>query len=370
MIFFVRSSLSKFDSRIQKYFKCIETAKLEYTYIGWIRGDLSYKPQTNEILFLRQGKLGAGWFNALDIILWNIFLFYKLCMNSRNIKIVHAVDLDSALICYIYCRVFRKKIIFDVYDKYTAVRNLSGMPGRFLDNIEKYIAKYADLTLLAGPERNVQLGINEILPNMMILENVPSMDVSSIAFPSIGGKWRIGYFGVLEPNHRGLEDLLSTAANRDDIELHIAGYGGLQKLVNSYSDRFDHISYHGILDSLSGLRLMADMHVIVGMYYLSIPNHFYASPNKYYEHLMLGRSLLTTKNTAPGNRVEAYNTGWAIDEGIDAIKVWLDTLTAESVLSSGREAHALWSAKYSDYYREHYQGKYMQHIKEMLGIKI
>lgn len=355
---------------MQKYFNSVELAGLSYTYIGWLRGDEKYKPNSNEIIYMRHGRLGAGWFNSLDIILWNIFLFYKLCINSKNIKILHAVDLDSALSAYIYCRLFRKKMFFDIYDKYTAVRGITGIAGKLLDAIERYIAKHADLTILAGKERNIQLGIDEALPNVIILENVPSAEIPLKQFPSMNGKWRIGYFGVLEPRHRGLEDLLNTAANHADIELHIAGYGGLLDVVKSYSGSFNNIIYHGVLNSQAGLELMADMHVIVGMYYLSVPNHYYASPNKYYEHLMLGRGLLTTKNTTPGNRVCAHGTGWAIAEGIEALIDWCSNLTEEAIVSTGEIAHSVWNARYTDYYQKHYQGIYVTHIQKMLGRKL
>src|SRR5690606_16441899 len=127
--------------------------------------------------------------------------------------------------------------------------------------------------------------------------------------PKFDGRWRIGYFGVLEPRHRGLEDLLSVAAGRTDVELHFAGYGGLEETVASFASKYPNIHYHEPMDSSAGLSLMAQMHVIAGLYYLSVPNHAFAAPNKYFEHLMLGRGLLTNENTAPGRKVQALSTG-------------------------------------------------------------
>lgn len=86
-------------------------------------------------------------------------------------------------------------------------------------------------------------------------------------------------------------------AGRSDVELHVAGYGGLENMFAGSGTKFSNIHFYGALPSPAGLTLMASMDVVVGMYYLSVPNHLYASPNKYYEHLMLGRGMLTTVGT-------------------------------------------------------------------------
>lgn len=45
---------------------------------------------------------------------------------------MHAVDLDSAVASWMFCAIARKRLVFDIYDKYTAVRNISGVVGRIL----------------------------------------------------------------------------------------------------------------------------------------------------------------------------------------------------------------------------------------------
>lgn len=367
MIFFVRSCLASYDSRIHKYFQCLQKAGLTYKFVGWRRGDDNYVPHDHEIIYLKNGQLGAGWRNLFSLIKWNFFLLSTLISHRRQIGIVHAVDLDSTFICYVFCLIFRKKIIFDVYDKYTAVRNITGIAGRVIDRVELSIAKNADLTILAGPTRYKQLGLNKLPSNFIVLENVPAAQLSKDVMPQSFDRVRLGYFGVLEPHHRGLEDMLNVVALNPDVEFHLAGYGGLLDEVKRYEKSYPNIYYHGILNSHDGLKLMSGMHVIVGMYYLSVPNHYYASPNKYYEHLMLGRGLLTTHGTAPGDGVFENATGWAINEGQEAISAWLKQLDSDKIISAGETAYAVWIEQYSDYFQKHYNDMYLTKVKSMLA---
>ncbi len=367
MIFFVRSCLASYDSRIYKYFKCLKNAGVPYKFVGWRRGDHNYRPQSHEVIYLRNGRLGGGWSNLYSLLQWNFFLLYTLVVHRKEINVVHVVDLDSAFICNIFCRIFRKKIIFDIYDKYTAVRNISGIIGRIVDYLELSIAKKANLTILAGPTRYRQLALKKLPSNFLVLENVPATEIAKEAIPQKFDKIRLGYFGVLEPRHRGLEDLMSAVAANPDVEFHVAGYGGLLGEVKKYDKSCPNIHYHGILSSSDGLKLMSQMHIMVGMYYLSIPNHYYASPNKYYEHLMIGRGLLTTRGTAPGEGVSENGTGWAIDEGREAISVWLKRLDPDLINSAGEAAYAVWLNQYIDYFQKNYNEIYLDKVKSMLA---
>lgn len=355
MIVFVRSYLSELDGRMIKYFDALKHYGIDFIFIGWSRKNSHDNKKNNEIIFNKSASIGGGWRNALNIILWNFFIFYSLFKNRSKIEAVHSVDLDSSIPAYLFCRLFGKKLIFDIYDKYTAVRNITGLVGKLIDYIERYIAINTDLTLLAGEDRYEQLQIPRFQKNCLVLENVPMVSIKpSLAVPEYDRVWKIGYFGVLEPNHRGLEDLMEMASARDDVELHLVGYGGLEEYVKNFAFKHDNIKFHGAMTSEAGLKIMAEMHIVAGLYYLSIPNHAYAAPNKYYEHLMLGRGLLTTKNTSPGRKVEHFSTGWAVEEGKTALVRWANDLKIDAVQNCSTAASALWESHYKNYYCENY----------------
>lgn len=327
MIFFARSYVADFDARLGKYFDALTAAGLSYHFIGWNKDGSVRAQDDRHTLFSIRARLGGGWRNALALVRWNVFLFCQLWRARKNLRIVHAVDLDSAVASWMFCAIARKRLVFDIYDKYTAVRNISGVVGRILDSLETRIAKSADLTLIVSEERYVQHGLPAGQANVLVLENVPNACAHGRPMRKLSSPWMIGYFGVLEPRNRGLEDLLEVCAGRSDVELHVAGYGGLENMFAASGTEFSNIHFYGAMSSSAGLTLMASMDVVVGMYYLSVPNHLYASPNKYYEHLMLGRGMLTTVGTPPGAKVMDLDTGWAISEGVPQSrrgwKIWI-----------------------------------------------
>lgn len=368
MIFFVRSFVADLDGRLNKYFRALDAENIPYHFIGWNKDGSGRATSSRQTLFELKAKLGGGWRNAFALLRFNFFMLLELWRARKSIEVVHAVDLDTALVCWIFCKVFHKRFIFDIYDNYTAVRSISGAAGALLDRLETYIGRSADLTLIVSTDRYSQHGLSPSQENVQVLENVP-MFTSALTSDQTSAHrpWKLGYFGVLEPRHRGLEDLLAAVAGRQDVELHIAGYGGLALAVESAASRCAHIRYYGPMHSQDGLALMAQMDVVVGMYYLTVPNHAFASPNKYYEHLMLRRGMLSTLGTPPGTKVVAQGSGWAIAEGTAAIEEWLDQLEADDILTAGASAGQVWDDKYASYYSTHYEGLYVSRIINLLG---
>ena len=369
MIVFVRSYVADFDARLGKYFDVLADASVPFRFLGWCRDGAPSALKIDQTLFHLKARLGGGWRNALALVRWNAFILWQLYCLRHHVRVVHAIDLDSAMASWVFCKLFRKRLVFDIYDKYTAVRSISGAVGRALDAIESSIAKSADLTLIVSEQRFAQHGLSPQQANVLVLENVPvERPVPIPTHTSTAAPWKLGYFGVLEPHHRGLEDLLRTCMGRADVTLHVAGYGGLAPLFQQAATEQPNVFFHGAVSSAQGLALMADMDVVVGLYYLTVPNHAYASPNKYYEHLMLGRGMLTTVGTPPSVATTASGSGWSVAEGQDAIARWLDRLDAVSIANAGIQAKKVWQEKYVTYYTSHYRGEYVGRIKSLIAV--
>ncbi|MBV7485437.1 glycosyltransferase [Bordetella sp. BOR01] len=368
MIIFVRSYIADLDARLAKYFKALDAASLPFRFIGWNKTGAVAKTSDPRVdYFERRARLGAGWANAAALMLWNLYILRHLLRHRAQVRVVHAVDLDCALACWLFCAIFRRSLVFDIYDKYTAVRNIGGLLGRTLDALERRVAFAAPLTLLASQDRLAQHGIPAGRANVLVLENVPYASMPEPVPGDARPPWKLGYFGVLEARHRGLEDLLAVCAERADVELHVAGYGALQDDFSAAARQCANVFFHGPLPSDQGLALMARTDVIVGCYYPSVANHAYASPNKYYEHLLLGRAMVTTRGTPPGRRVVEHGTGWALEPGAAALRQWLDTLTSQAVRQAGERAYALWQQRYAAYFQTHYCGAYVARIRALLN---
>ncbi|MCS3507918.1 hypothetical protein [Achromobacter sp. JUb104] len=363
MIFFIRSYIADYDARMGKYFQALSEVGLAFCFVGWNKDGRPASARPGFHYFSKRAQLGGGWRNAILLLWWNAYVFFRLVKERRHVHVVHAVDLDGGFASWVFCCLFRRPLVFDLYDKYTAVRNIGGIAGAALDALERIIARSAALTIIASADRYVQHDLRQDDANVLVLENVPSWQVAPTLPWEAKSPWKIGYFGVLEPLHRGLEDLLAACLRRSDVQLHVAGYGGLAEKFSAVSREASNIHYYGAKESDDGLRLMSTMDVVVGMYYLSVPNHQYASPNKYYEHLMLGRPMLTTAGTPPGARVGQDDSGWAVAEGQDALEAWLNELSADEINQRGRRAAQVWMERYSSYFRSHYCGEYATRMR-------
>lgn len=369
MIFFIRSFIADFDGKIQKYFSALKTANIQFHYVGWSRGNVTKTNNKDETFYQRKAPLGNGIKNIYNILLWNLFIFSTLIKNRKKIKVVHAIDFDSGLSTWLFCILFKKKFIFDVYDKYTDVRKFPQKLITLIDKLEIYLINKSDLTILADENRYGQHGLPISNRNIIVLENVPSVsNISNIILKEISSNINIGYFGVLEANNRGLEDLALTIQKHPNIFLHVVGYGPLSDFMNKISKNHENIIFYGSKTAEEGLNIMKEMDILVGMYYKTVKNHLFAAPNKYYEHLMLARPLLTTIDTPPGKKVLEHDTGWAIEEGQDTLDSWLKSLNNhEEIVTKAFNAGELWKIKYSNYFHKYYEGLYINRIRSFIS---
>lgn len=350
-VYYVRSYQIDVDSRLKRYHASLNRKNIDFKTIYWDRHCLG-REGPGEIPISLPAKVGSGVGNGFAILRWQIKLFVALYKNRKDFDVLHAVDFDSIIPAYIIARAFKKRIVFDVYDKYTDARNISGLSRKCIDSIENFFCKNSDVLILADELRIKQHRLNKE-KNVHVIENVPGIEVEYLPLqkekPVI---LKVSYAGSLEHCHRGIENLLECAAQRSDIELNIAGFGALSDLCIEYSKKYKNIKFHGRVEPEFCLEIMRDSHVVFGMYYKTILNHLYAAPNKYYEHLVLGRPLISTEGTPPGIKVDKYKTGWAIGESKDSIDKLLDEikLNYSDVVIRGENARNLWTNKYKKLY--------------------
>lgn len=370
MLIIARSFVSDFDGKIQKYFQALRESGVSFHFVGWTRGLYNTKCDENTTLYNKKGYVGGGVKSIFGVFFWNLFLFKVLLKNKRTIKAVHVIDFDSVIPALFFCAIFKKKFIFDIYDKFSDVRTIPVFLKQIIDFLEKFCLKKADLVILADEIRYEQHGLSRKADNIIILENVPQGNTcSNLKSRNLSGELNIGYFGVLEPEVRGLEDLVDAIENIPWVKLHVVGYGPLFEYFQIKSNELNNIFFYGPKTSEDGMEIMKDMDVLIGMYYRSVKNHLYAAPNKYYEHLKLGVPLITTKGTPPGFKVEQYNTGWSIREGKNSINKCLSTMRFEKSQIEIKASNAckLWNSRYINYYQSHYKGLYIDKIKEFMG---
>lgn len=365
MILFLRSSDIGIDARLRRYARALAQGGLRPAALFWDRdGRALGLSGVHEVRFRAPGAHGLRWLMAMRLLLLNLFAIWRIWHMRHGVSLIHAVDLDTALAAWIGGHITGLPFIYDIYDHYPDSRGISGRARRLCDWLEARVIAAARLVILADPARIAQHGP---IPadKLLIVENVPDIASAAPALRPADGLLRLGYLGTLEARWRGLEDTIAVVRDMPGVALEIAGTGAIESEVRQAARDCPRIRFHGPLPHAEGLRLMASCDMLLGLYYLAVPNHRFAAPNKYYEHLALGRAMLTSAGTPPGDKVRAEGTGWAVTDSRVAIRAALEEALAkrDGLAERGGRAAALWQQHYADYFERAIAGDYVDAVK-------
>lgn len=366
MILLLRASDIAIDSRMLRLCRALAQSDMPHAVAYWDRGVATRDPaDIPTIPFISPLRYGSRRATALRILRVNLFFLATIWRRRRDIGLIHAADLDSAVAAWIMHRLIGIPFVYDVYDHYADSRGLTGLLRRGHDWLERRLLRDAALVILADEARLAQHG--PIAPDrLMVIENVPALAQRGMpSEPDGNGRLKIGYLGTFEAVHRGLEDLIAVVEADARLELRIAGDGVLAGDIARAAARCPRIRLHPPLEHDAGLAMLAACDIVAGLYYLSVPNHRFAAPNKYYEHLLLSRPLLTSRGTPPGAKVIVHDTGWAVADSAPAIAQALEDALAdpEAMRAKGQRAGALWRARYADYVARHLAGDYVAAVR-------
>ena len=368
MVIFLRSLDCNPDPRVQKYCDYLTENLIGYRILCWDR-DLKYKDDAVRIYFHKKAGYGTGLKNIVGILKFNRFLIKQLYRYRKSYKIIHACDFDTILSALLFKIFFRKVVIYDIFDWFVDSRHFRN---RFLKKcilaLEKIALKSSDTVIICDEERKKQLNYEP--KNLWILPNIPSFkdtnnSILSTSFTApISGIIRLSYVGTM-PADRGIDKLLECVKNNHSLQLDIAGFGIMDKLVKKYSDECSNIHFYGTVPYEIGMQIMRNSDIIIAIYEKSVLNNVYAAPNKYYEGLYLGKPILTTKGTLVGYHTEKYETGFVIDESLEDMKLFFERGDLSKLIAiCGKNARTLWETKYSNYVKFFMEQHYVAFINE------
>ena len=142
----VRSNAIVYSPRVRKIVKSLSKRYTTQVF-GWNRervpkGVIEDSLDRPRILNLR-APLGKAYVVTLIPLFW-FWIFVNLTIVRP--KVVHACDLDTVVPCYIYKILFRKKLVFDVCDRFA----MAYISPRFkplysaISSLEEFFARHSD----------------------------------------------------------------------------------------------------------------------------------------------------------------------------------------------------------------------------------
>lgn len=368
MILITRSNEIYSSPRIEKYINFFDENKIEYTVIGWdrINKDLNRK---NTVYFKLKSQFNLGGVKAATHrIKWMFFLIKQLLKNKKEITVIHAFDLDTAFPATVFKFLFNRKVkvVFDICDWMSAtLYNQNKIILYAFKKMESFTIKHSDEVIICEPERIEQIPY-KLNKKEIVVPNIPSFNDTS--FLKFEDKYKfdnnnitISYVGGFA-NCRNLNELFD-AVKSNKFNLLIAGYG-IKEIEDMFIElsKLDNVKYFGKVNYKEGLSIMYNSDIIYAMYSKINPNHFYAAPNKYYEAMMLGKPIISTKGINMEKKILDNKIGYIIDECSDELLNLIVNINKNDLLFKGNNASELWQNKYKNYIDNYFNSTYKNFI--------
>ena len=257
--------------------------------------------------------------NFLPMLKFEWKLFWWLIKNTKEYDCVHACDLLTGLPALLPCKIFHKKIVYDIFDYYAATTH---GPQRLLNlfaKLEDFVINHSDVTIICSEKRMEQ--ISQASPKkLVVLHNAPSREqlevpIDGVTVKSKGlsvDRVKIIYVGNLVED-RFILKALSLADSIPNVEFHIGGMGALEDVVARIAQEKENVFFYGKMKYSDVISLENQGDILLALYDPALPNHRYAAPNKFYEALALGKPLIMFHNTGMDDIVMANNIGAVCD---------------------------------------------------------
>ena len=370
MVVFIRSNSIVGDPRVEKYVKYLQLEDIDYKIIGWNRCDETLNVE-NVIFYKRKCGYAIGGLKAVyNRVLWFIFVI-KTLYSLKKVSVIHGCDLDSAFpaVLYNFCGHRKVKIIFDVFDWFSAtLANQAIWIRTAFQMLEKVTIREANTIIICEEERYEQIPY-KISHKTLILPNIP--DIIDHSFKKEekmqfeDEKVTLSYVGGFYDN-RFLDELLDLAED-NCVNLQIAGYG--DKRLEDRCERLskqENIHYYGKVSYKEGLQIMYNSDIIYAMYCKSNHNHLYAAPNKFYEAMLLSKPIISTRGTLVGNKIAKMDIGYIIEENISDLEDLINNVSRTDLQHKGKIAFSFWEKKYKNYISSFMKEKYFPLLNDTI----
>jgi glycosyltransferase involved in cell wall biosynthesis len=275
------------------------TKRYSTVVLGWNREGISKQLKKTFVTQLRLFSLRAPFGKPSLLFYFPLFWIWTfVTLLTYKPHIVHACDFDSVIPCYIYKVMFRKKLVFDVCDRYALGYIPPKLKALFdiINYLEELFTKKADLVLTVGQKL---LSTFRTKPKryaiIMNCVNETTTTRNKAILDRHHDLFRLAYTGNIRRD-RGLETILKAIKDVEGVEFIIAGRI-IDKELGDQILKSPNVRYMGLVLPEDALLIEKNCDAIIALYNLEFRQNYFAMPNKLFEAMMCQLPIIT--NVAP-----------------------------------------------------------------------
>ncbi len=329
-ILICRSNPISPDPRVEKEARSLRRAGYAVSVLGWDRsGELPDREcvRGNEIhrLSIRAGY-ARGVMNLFPLLRWQVGSLVWLIRHRAEYDLIHACDFDTILPALVCKFILGKKVVYDIFDFYADhLRATPEWIKRLIRAVDLWAIERADAVIMVDDARREQIAGAQPKRLAVVYNSPEDQYVGRVDEPVPGeATLRLAYIGLLQVE-RGLMDVLEVLSRHPDWGLDLAGFGGDEAQILAVARGMPNVAWHGRVPYATALDLSARADLLFALYDPRIPNHRYASPNKLFEAMLLGKPVIVARGTNMDRIAEEVGFGLLVKYG--------DTLALESALA-------------------------------------
>lgn len=315
-IFILRSNPIAPDPRVEKVARALAAFGYAVHAVGWDRTSKLVAEETRDGYAITRLPIAAGYGKGLgnlpQLVRWQFHLWRWLIRHRQEFDVIHACDFDTVLPA-LFCKWwYRKMVVYDIFDFYADhLRSTPEAIKRLIRKTDYWAINHSDAVIIVDESRREQIQGSRPRQLTVIYNTPEEQELPPIAKP-VG--FTITYVGLLQVE-RGLLELIEVVARHPDWVLELAGFGGDAALIQQRAAGLPNVHWHGRIDYRDALYLSQKATVLIATYNPAIPNHRYSSPNKVFEAMMLGKSVIVAKDTNMDKIIEEEQCGVVVAYG-------------------------------------------------------
>jgi glycosyltransferase involved in cell wall biosynthesis len=326
------------DVRIEKEAHTLAESGCRVQVIAWDRAGTLPRHATERVgesglISITRLHIQAGYRTGRPLLLKLPVFWWRAFQELRRFRpqVVHAHDLDTLPLAYLYGRWSGARVIYDAREYYPGmVRDSVGGPlAALLEHLDRWLVPRVDAVLTVGERLADRLrglgGRVWIVHNSQLLPDPDQIARAGLSIrQTLGvpeGALLVVYVGYLTPD-RVLAPLLEAVPRLDRVWFAVGGTGPLLNQVQAAAARCDRIKTLGWIPLAEVQGVVAAGDVVYYGLESHNANSFYFMPNLAFFALAAGRPLLVTPVGEIADVVAREGCGLVLDTASPEAAEW------------------------------------------------